>query len=172
MNSYAEMEAAGFTERERVLWGTAMGELHRMQGNVAVDDAGMFPMPAADLITWVGDLEARVGLDVDDFRAAIFDYVDERDTRNALALIKPLETGDWTAVPHDPRGCYVAGAELENLKLGLFVGLYLDDEGDWLTRSSDNDDVAIWTNKGGTSPDFIGALQQMRADLARIGVAP
>lgn len=164
--------------REAIEQHNAGAAPHARLSGVNADDEGMATAEAGDLLAWADDLEARVGLDVDGFRAALYDYIDERDTARALAWLEPLVRAGWVLQPYDVRGMYCAGAELYRAENGAYVGLYINpDNGAWETyttawdaaNSCDGDDeAATWHSAGEGAFDPAPALLQMQADVLRL----
>lgn len=86
------------------LWLAVLAEIERLQDAPAgEDDDGMSTAPAADLLAWVDDLEARIGWDVDTLRPLVVAYVEARyvrelsrtdtcaeDVRNAARFVRIL----------------------------------------------------------------------------------
>lgn len=65
-----------------VLWQRAMTALEAAERVPCNDDdKGMHDAPADDLFDWADDLEARVGLNVTEFRSALTDFVLVRDAQ-------------------------------------------------------------------------------------------
>lgn len=101
------------------------------------DDRGMRDVSAADLLQWIDDLSARVGVDVGDgdgLQAAVYDFIAERDTAAVYAALHAMNPrAPWRAEPADPRGMYLAGAELQDhsAETGGYVGAYVDHDGVW-----------------------------------------
>ncbi|HEX7646334.1 MAG TPA: hypothetical protein VF450_02865 [Noviherbaspirillum sp.] len=72
----------------QTLRAQALNELEVAQGAAPDnDDIGMFEASSDDLLSWVDDLEDRVGLDVANFRAACIDYLLVRDGDPEAELI-------------------------------------------------------------------------------------
>jgi hypothetical protein len=99
------------------------------------DDRGMCDVPAADLLQWIDDLADRIGVDVEDgLRDAVYDFIAERDTAAVYAALHAMNPrAPWRAEPADPRGMYLAGAELQDhsAETGGYVGAYVDHDGTW-----------------------------------------
>lgn len=61
------------------LYAKAMSALFDIQGGeLCEDDLGMETAEDEDLLGWADDLEARIGLDVTEFRAALEEFIKAR----------------------------------------------------------------------------------------------
>lgn len=64
----------------------------------------------------------------------MFDYIDYRDSAVAAAIVGEAFGDASAVVPHDPRGVFVAGAEVEFPSGGEWrpIGFYMYDDGTWV----------------------------------------
>lgn len=140
------MNAANVEMPQAVLdaWEAFLREIKRAQnGELGDDDKGMRDTSSCDLVTWVDDLEARVGLDTDAARYALHAYLDARQAWNdsrALALLQSALPAGVRFDTSDPRGEHDGGAEasLEKGEEEFHLSLYADSEsaGRWYLDGS------------------------------------